>query len=136
MKPILAKLRPFVMTAGTAVAGFFKALRLPKTDTLRRRLRENAVWKNGVRLATGTYGRLVTRGEYMKRDFIAIFVIAIMIGMAAKSIATSTVTIGFEDYKLAPKETLYDLNAMQKRLIERGGVSVSSDIASGGACSE
>ncbi|MFZ2299934.1 MAG: hypothetical protein WAW00_02270 [Candidatus Moraniibacteriota bacterium] len=102
---------------------------------LRSWLRENAVVHKGMSACGATYERLVVRGEYAKRDFIVLFVAAVLLGMAFKAVATDTITIGFEDYTLAPKGTLYDLNAMQKNLIENASVPVSGG-APAGMCSE
>ena len=91
--------------------------------------------QNGVRFFGTTYERLVVRGEYAKRDFIVLFIAAVLLGIAFKSVATETITIGFEDYTLAPEGTLYDLNVMQKNLIERDSIPVSGG-APANMCSE
>lgn len=99
-------------------------------------LRENAFLKDGRISFKDTYARVVVRREYAKHDLIALFIIAVILGAGLKSIATGTVTIGFEDYTLAPEETLYDLNALQKKLIDEGGRIDGSTVAEGEACSE
>lgn len=83
-----------------------------------------------------TYKRCVVRAEYTRRDFITFFIVAIFFGMGIKSIATQTLTIGYEDYKLAPKETLYDMNRVQQKVIDQGSVSLKNDPRKGGTCSE
>lgn len=120
----------FKTTRKTAEKQLFQAL-----DKAKKLVRENRLMNDGARLAGALYRRLIVRGEYTRRDLAILFIAAVLLGMAFKAVAAGIVTIGFEDYTLAPQETLYDLNAMQQTLIQRGGVSVSDGV-SAGACSE
>lgn len=83
-----------------------------------------------------TYKRCIVRAEYTRRDFIAFFVLALFLGMGIKSVAIQTFTIGYEDYKLTPRETLYDMNRVQQKVIDQGSVSLKNDPRKGGTCSE
>jgi hypothetical protein len=99
-------------------------------------LRENAFLKNSRVFFKDTYARVVVRQDCTKRDLIALFILAVILGAGIKSVATETITIGFDDYTLAPEETLYDLNAVQQKLIDEGGTPVGSSVAPVGACSQ
>lgn len=55
--------------------------------------------------------------DYVNYNLIILFALAFVIGAAIKTVASETITMGFDDYKLAPKEMLYDLNAMQKKFM-------------------
>lgn len=83
-----------------------------------------------------TSTRLVVRREYTRNDLIALFILAVILGAGLKAVAADTITIGFDDYTLPPEETLYDLNAVQQRLIDEGGTPVGSSVAPVGACSQ
>lgn len=120
----------FKTTFKTARQQLFEAF-----DKAKKWSRENRLFSESARFFGAAYERLVVEGKYTKRDFAVLFIAAVILGIAFKAVATDTVTIGFEDYTLAPQETLYDLNAMQQTLIQRGGVSVSDGV-SAGACSE
>lgn len=89
-----------------------------------------------LRRVRALYQRLIVQGAYTRRDLAVLFGIAILCGIILKIIAAHTVTIGFEDYKVVSQSSPYDIKVVQKRLVEQGGVSVSSDVVSGGACSE
>ncbi|MEK9151072.1 MAG: hypothetical protein AAB547_00385 [Patescibacteria group bacterium] len=120
----------FKTTFKTAHRQLFEAF-----DKAKKWIRENRFLDGSARFFGAAYERLVVQGKYTKRDLVVLFIAAVILGIAFKAVATDTVTIGFEDYTLAPEGTLYDLNAMQKDLIGRGGVPISGD-AAGGACSE
>jgi len=83
-----------------------------------------------------TYERCFVRAEYTRRDFIAFFIVALVLGIGIKSLAVQNITIGFEDYTLAPKETLYDMNLVQQKVIDRGNTALKNDIRKGGVCSD
>lgn len=85
---------------------------------------------------SNTYSRCVIRGEYTRYDLIVLFVVAFFLGTALKTIAIQNVTIGFEDYTLAPKETLYDINLLQQKIIDRSEPSLNNNAIKGGTCSE
>lgn len=99
-------------------------------------LRAKNYWKQARNFFPDIYARCIIRAEYTRRDFIAFFVVALFLGMGIKSIAIQTITIGFEDYKLAPKETLYDMNLVQQKVINQGNVSLKNDPRKGGVCLE
>lgn len=82
------------------------------------------------------YEKWVVRGEYTKRSLTVLFVVAFFLGAAIKTIASERITIGFEDYTLAPKATLYDINLLQQKIINQGDASFENYAAQGGACSE
>lgn len=103
---------------------------------IRLRFRENTFLKDSQVFFSETYARFVVRREYTKRDLVALFILAAILGAGLKSIATETITIGFNDYTLAPEETLYDLNAVQQKLIDGGGTIAGSASAPAGTCSE
>lgn len=102
----------------------------------RNTLRVKNYWKYIKDSFFYTYERCIVRAEYTRRDFITFFVVALFLGMGIKSLAIQTITIGFEDYKLAPKETLYDMNLVQQKVIDQGSVSLKNDPRKGGVCSE
>lgn len=55
--------------------------------------------------------------DYINYNLIILFALAFVLGTAIKVVASETITIGFDDYKLAPKEKLYDLNTMQRKFM-------------------
>ncbi|OGI14121.1 MAG: hypothetical protein A3E38_02165 [Candidatus Moranbacteria bacterium RIFCSPHIGHO2_12_FULL_54_9] len=87
-------------------------------------------------IISGIYARLVTRGEYTKRDLIILFILAILLGIALKSAAVQTITIGYDDYTLRHQGTLYDLNAIQRKLTDEGGAFVSGSAGAGNVCTQ
>lgn len=71
-----------------------------------------------------------------KERMVAIFVIGIVLGFGAKTLATSSVTIGYRDYT-APKEGAYDLIALQKKVSESGSTGAfTGGSQPSGACSQ
>jgi len=110
--------------------------RLPRTEDMRVRFRMNTFLKDGRYFLQAQYARLVIRSEYTKRDLAVLFVVAFFVGYGLKTAAAQVITIGFDDYTLPPKEMLFDLNAVQKKMIENGSVLRESDAMLGGACSE
>jgi hypothetical protein len=83
-----------------------------------------------------TYAKRIFRGQYTRRDFVFIFFVAFALGIGLKTIAMQNLTIGFDDYTLAPKETQYDINQLQQTLIDRGDYSPKEEVSGGGVCSE
>lgn len=57
--------------------------------------------------------------NYTKRFFMAIFILSFILGAALKIAVADTLTMGFEDYKLAPQGTLYNVNSLQKAFISK-----------------
>lgn len=76
-------------------------------------------------------------GKLSARDrLVILFVIGILVGFGAKTIAASTVTIGYRDYT-APKEDAYDLIELQKKVAEGGGTGAfTGGVQPSGACSQ
>ena len=67
---------------------------------------------------------------------VILFVIGAIVGFGAKTMAASTVTIGYRDYT-APKEGAYDLIGLQKKVAEGGGTGAFTGGAQpSGACSQ
>lgn len=93
-------------------------------------------WKRIGHSFSETYSKFVIRGEYTKRSLIVLFILAFSIGVAIKTIAVQSITIGFEDYTLAPRETLYDINLLQQKIIDRGDILSRNSVPKGGVCSE
>lgn len=58
-----------------------------------------------------------------KRDFyielVLFFILGILIGIAVKTEATKRITMGFDDYKMKIFEQGYDINKIQKNLLEK-----------------
>lgn len=52
-----------------------------------------------------------------KYNLLALFALAFILGVMIKVVASETITMGFDDYKLAPKEKLYDLNVIQRKFM-------------------
>lgn len=107
-----------------------------RTENVRLWLRKNIPLKDGKYFLKTLYARLVTHGEYTKRDLAVLFIVAFFAGIGSKAVATQTITIGFEDYTLPPKETLLNLNDVQKKMIENGSAFIENDAIQGGVCSE
>ncbi len=114
----------------------FGALAKKTLADFQRWFHKNTLLKDSRVFFSETYARFIVRREYTKRDLIVLFILAIILGAGLKTIATGIVTIGFEDYTLVSKETLYDLNAVQQKLIDEGGSLAGSDAAPAGTCSE
>lgn len=131
------KLRSRFSAARTAVSDFWKrrssfitalpSPSLPMRSDLLKRIGEFS------REACAQY---IVRGEYTRRGLAILFVLAVLLGATIKSAVSDSITIGFEDYKLAPSETLIDLNAVQKQVLREGGsLSLSGAAAQGPSCS-
>lgn len=110
--------------------------RLSRGEDAWARLRENTYWKESRSFFNALYTRLVIRSEYCTRDLAVLFIIAFFVGVGMKTAATQAITIGFDDYTLPPRETLLDLNAVQKEMIENGSALAGNNSVPGGACSE
>lgn len=64
-----------------------------------------ALWKSGV----------------PKRFWLFLFVLGIVLGVSFKYWASEHFTIGYSDYTLLPSDQLYDLNAIQEKILANGG---------------
>lgn len=69
-----------------------------------------------------------------KERLLLVFVLGIVLGFGAKTMATESITIGYRDYSVAKNEA-YDLMALQKKVSENGsGANFSGGVRQGGAC--
>lgn len=105
--------------------------------TLQMRGYINKFFKRGKDICAHPYNRCIVRSEYTSRDLALLFIVAILIGASIKSIATDTITMGFDDYTLAPEGVSIDLNTVQKQVLSEGGsLTLSRSIPAGGVCSQ
>lgn len=65
-----------------------------------------------------------------------IFMVALLAGMGLKTIARDSITIGFEDYKLARNGNIIDLNAVQKRVLSGEAADLGEQALTGEQCTE
>lgn len=94
-------------------------------ESIRRR------WMSAKKKYDSFVAKLSTRDR-----FVIIFAIGIIVGFGAKTMAASTITIGYRDYA-APKEGAYDLIGLQKKVAEEGGTGAFTGGAQpSGACSQ
>ena len=101
-----------------------------------QRLHQSTMLQDSRVFFTVTYGRIIIRRQYTTRDLIMFFILAMMLGAGIKAVAAETVTIGFEDYTLAPAATLYDLNALEQRFIDEGTAISRNSAAQVRACTQ
>lgn len=66
---------------------------------------------------------------------VGLFVLALIAGLGIKSLARESITIGFDDYKLASSANTLDLNAVQKRVLSGAG-EVPAGAPEGAQCTE
>lgn len=100
------------------------------------RLQTRNVGRDGLRWYRAAIDTWMNQGM-TKRGWGLMFLVAALFGVLIKSGASDRLTIGFDDFRLAPAQTLLDLKATEKRLIREGGsLSVSGDEASAPICSE
>jgi len=67
----------------------------------------------------GYYSKFFVRGEYTKRVFILVFIIAFSLGMIVKSFFTEYITIGFEDYTVTSSDkSHFDIRLQKKNTKE------------------
>lgn len=129
LKGLLPKMRKTYIVSITWLGAFF-----PKdidVSSFTRNISENI-----KRFSSETYSRFVIRGEYTKRSLIILFILACSLGIVIKGIAVQGVTIGFEDYTLAPHKTLYDINLLQQKIIDQGNALSQNRLPEGGMCQE
>lgn len=75
-------------------------------------------------------------GLSMRHRLLIIFAIGIIAGFGMKTLAASTITIGYRDYT-AGREGAYDLIALQKKVAESGGAGVlAGGMQPAGACAQ
>lgn len=55
----------------------------------------------------------------VRTDFILYFIMGVLLGVIIKTEAAKRVVIGFDDYKLAGIRQDYDINKMEKDLVEK-----------------
>jgi|GEM_PF-6013345 len=77
------------------------------------------------------------KSEHSWRNFALLFLLALGTGVAIKSLANNSLTMGYNDYRLTKGETI-DLSALQKELIKNGGNNATKarDAADGEMCEE
>jgi hypothetical protein len=88
---------------------------------------ENTLWQDSQVFLRDTYVRLAVKRQYGKRELFILFAIAFLAGAGFKSILRDTLTIGFDDYTLAPAESRYDLNAVQQQFIGKGSSLINGN---------
>lgn len=98
-------------------------------------------WREKARMVTQKTSTLlaaVKEREYTPRGLMILFFLALCVGGLTKSLLHNTLTIGFDDYKLAKTKTAIDLNILQKDLIKNGGTLATSGEAlpQGQSCKE
>lgn len=81
------------------------------------------------------YARLKQR-EYTMRDGVILLFVAIVLGATLKTMTSGILTIGYQDYQLKPSETIIDIGALQKEMIEKGGSMSVDGEPSRASCSE
>lgn len=129
------------------VATYFPHIREASKQTLCRCIRFIATGQIGEHLkkyvrrggdvCVRFYQRFIVRREYTSQDLALLFLLAILFGASIKAVASDTLTIGFEDYKLAPEGTSIDLNTIQKQVLRKGGsLTLSGSIPEGEVCSQ
>lgn len=74
-------------------------------------------------------------GKLSPRDrLVILFAIGIIVGFGAKTIAASTITIGYRDYT-APEDTAYDLLDLQKKVAAAGSTGAfAGGVQPSGTC--
>ncbi len=79
----------------------------------------------------------VAKRDYSSRNLAILFLLAVCSGAGIKAIANDTLTIGFDDYRLASSENTLDLNRFEKESIERkNSGNVPQETPQGKVCAE
>lgn len=55
-----------------------------------------------------------------ERFWLAFFLAGFALGLGIKELASTNFTIGYDDYRLPPKERLFDLNASREKALVNG----------------
>lgn len=79
------------------------------------------------------------RREYSRRDFVILFLIGISIGIIGKTISSDRVTVGYQDYTLSNSVGMYNLNAVERVVMEKASAASTAaplDPTVGGSCTE
>lgn len=102
----------------------FRQARLYALRTLTQRtgrIAGEGAWRKDIAVFFHETATRLVKGEwYTWRGLIVIFIAATALGIGIKAIATRTITIGFDDYRLASRESVYDIGALQSQLIASG----------------
>ncbi|HWQ60028.1 MAG TPA: hypothetical protein VN420_02665 [Candidatus Fimivivens sp.] len=84
------------------------------------------------------YVRSIVSRMTVKERLMILFAVGLVIGFGVKTVATGSVTIGYQDFALKTETKAYDLNEIQRRVAEKalGGSSESDEpvTPSGGSC--
>lgn len=83
-------------------------------SSLGEHLRQSLSGRRAALLTKVAWERLKTKGVGPS-FWPFVFVIGLLMGIGAKTLAESSMTIGHEDYKLTNATELYDLNAMDQK---------------------
>lgn len=72
------------------------------------------------------------------RDWAVLLLAGMLLGVAAKSLAHDTLTMGYDDYRLSQSTNIVDLNVLEKEIIENGGsfATKTHAIPKGDTCTE
>lgn len=75
--------------------------------------------------------------DFTSRGLLLLFAFTVIAGIAVKSIANDSLTMGYDDYRL-PAKAGVDLNALQKELLKSGGSLAAGQetIPRGESCTE
>lgn len=112
-----------------------RSIRFIATGKIRKYLKK--YFHRGGDACVRLYRRYIVRGEYTSRNLALLFLLAVLLGASIKAVASDTLTIGFEDYKLAPEGVSIDLNTVQKQVLRKGGsLTLSGNIPEGEVCSQ
>jgi hypothetical protein len=66
-----------------------------------------------------------------------LFLVATCLGIAIKTLAHETLTIGYSDYTVSRNPSIIDLNVFEKQFIAGGGAKASKELApKGDTCSD
>lgn len=82
------------------------------------------------------YRRCKAGSEYTKRDLLFFFCIACFFGIGVKMLAIQKITIGFEDYTLVSKSSLYDMNEIRNDINPVSKSASEKNIPQGKTCSD
>ncbi len=85
------------------------------------------------------YVRSVTDRMTVKERLLVLFAVGVVIGFGVKAVSNGTLTIGYQDYALKGKSQAYDLNEIQRKVIEKNasvaaGAADPTAVPEGGSC--